>query len=219
MVGASAGRSPTLAISMSAWIAPGRDHDQVRRHPHRRGAPVLVLGAYRHCPHGRTGRYRFAATAGDGDRLCTQHRHQPLRVARQHHTGGTCPTAQCAGSPWTWRRRSACVGQARFPQLPLATSGTSACVCSRATGSATTTNALLPRAAASFASKPTSSSRGHDHPKPQRERLRRLGQRVRIRRADFDALIAASVIGDPRPAPPSIWDGEIPQARAPEEGG
>jgi excisionase family DNA binding protein len=37
-----------------------------------------------------------------------------------------------------------------------------------------------------------------------------IGRRVRIRRADFDALLGASVIGDPQPAPPSIWDGEIP---------
>jgi excisionase family DNA binding protein len=39
-----------------------------------------------------------------------------------------------------------------------------------------------------------------------------IGRRVRIRRADFDALIQQSAISrrEPEPAPPSIWDGEIP---------
>ena len=45
-----------------------------------------------------------------------------------------------------------------------------------------------------------------------------IGRRVRIRRADFDALIEASVIGDPQPALPSIWDGEIPQPKMPDGG-
>ena len=38
-----------------------------------------------------------------------------------------------------------------------------------------------------------------------------IGRRVRIRRADFDAVIDASVIGPRQPAPLSIWDGEIPE--------
>lgn len=37
-----------------------------------------------------------------------------------------------------------------------------------------------------------------------------IGRRVRVRRADFDALLEASAIGEPKPASPSIWDGEIP---------
>jgi excisionase family DNA binding protein len=45
-----------------------------------------------------------------------------------------------------------------------------------------------------------------------------IGRRVRIRRVDFDALIGASVIGDPQPALPSIWDGEIPPPRMPNRG-
>jgi excisionase family DNA binding protein len=37
-----------------------------------------------------------------------------------------------------------------------------------------------------------------------------VGRRVRIRRADFDALIEDSVIrSEPQPAPPSIWDGVV----------
>ena len=44
-----------------------------------------------------------------------------------------------------------------------------------------------------------------------------IGRRVRIRRADFDALIAASVIGGPPPAVASIWDGEIPLPQVPSE--
>jgi excisionase family DNA binding protein len=42
-----------------------------------------------------------------------------------------------------------------------------------------------------------------------------IGRRVRIRRADFKALIEASVIGDPQPAAPNIWDGEIPLPHVP----
>jgi excisionase family DNA binding protein len=42
-----------------------------------------------------------------------------------------------------------------------------------------------------------------------------IGRRVRIRRADFDALIASSVISGPQPASPSIWDGEIPSPQVP----
>ena len=38
-----------------------------------------------------------------------------------------------------------------------------------------------------------------------------IGRRVRIRRADFHALLEASVIGDRQPAAMNIWDGEIPQ--------
>jgi excisionase family DNA binding protein len=44
-----------------------------------------------------------------------------------------------------------------------------------------------------------------------------VGRRVRIRRADFDALLEASVIGDPRPAQPNIWDGEIPLPQVPSD--
>ena len=42
-----------------------------------------------------------------------------------------------------------------------------------------------------------------------------IGRRVRIRRADFDALLEASIIGDPQPAGPSIWEGEIPLPQVP----
>jgi Helix-turn-helix domain len=45
-----------------------------------------------------------------------------------------------------------------------------------------------------------------------------IGRRIRIRRADFDALIETSVIRDPQPALPSIWDGEIPQPKMPDGG-
>jgi excisionase family DNA binding protein len=45
-----------------------------------------------------------------------------------------------------------------------------------------------------------------------------IGRRVRIRRADFEALVEASLIGDPAPALPSIWDGEIPQPKMPGGG-
>lgn len=44
-----------------------------------------------------------------------------------------------------------------------------------------------------------------------------IGRRVRIRRADFDALIEASMIGDLQPAAPSIWDGELPAPVVPSE--
>jgi excisionase family DNA binding protein len=37
-----------------------------------------------------------------------------------------------------------------------------------------------------------------------------IGRRVRIRRADFDALIEASVVGDRQPPAQTIWEGEIP---------
>ena len=43
-----------------------------------------------------------------------------------------------------------------------------------------------------------------------------IGRRVRIRRLDFDALVDGSLIGDPQPALPSIWDGEIPQPKMPD---
>jgi excisionase family DNA binding protein len=43
-----------------------------------------------------------------------------------------------------------------------------------------------------------------------------VGRRVRVRRADFDALIEGSAIGgDAQPTPPSIWDGEIPLPQVP----
>jgi hypothetical protein len=53
----------------------------------------------------------------------------------------------------------------------------------------------------------------------QRVVLARLGAwRVRIRRADFDALIESSAMsGDRQPVPPSIWDGEIPLPQGPAE--
>jgi hypothetical protein len=40
-----------------------------------------------------------------------------------------------------------------------------------------------------------------------------IGRWVRIRRADFDAVIEPTAIGEPQPAPASIWDAEIPQAQ------
>jgi hypothetical protein len=48
-------------------------------------------------------------------------------------------------------------------------------------------------------------------------RLRRIGRRVRIRRADFDALIEQSAIsrGEAEPAPASVWDGELPLPQLP----
>lgn len=45
-----------------------------------------------------------------------------------------------------------------------------------------------------------------------------IGRRVRIRRDDFDALLDASVIGTRQVASSSIWDGEIPQPQAPDDG-
>jgi excisionase family DNA binding protein len=43
-----------------------------------------------------------------------------------------------------------------------------------------------------------------------------IGRRVRIRRADFDALVEGSTMGgDPQPTPPSIWDGQIPLPQVP----
>ena len=42
-----------------------------------------------------------------------------------------------------------------------------------------------------------------------------IGQRVRIRRADFDVLIEASVIGDPQPAALSAQGGKIPMPQLP----
>jgi hypothetical protein len=36
-----------------------------------------------------------------------------------------------------------------------------------------------------------------------------------IRRADFDALIEVSMIGDPQPAAPSIWEGKDPMPQVP----
>jgi excisionase family DNA binding protein len=46
-----------------------------------------------------------------------------------------------------------------------------------------------------------------------------IGRRVRIRRADFDALLEASVIGGPQPITSSIWDGEIPLPQVPADVG
>jgi excisionase family DNA binding protein len=45
-----------------------------------------------------------------------------------------------------------------------------------------------------------------------------VGRRVRVRRADFDKLLEASVVGGPQPALPSIWDGEVPAPVVPSEG-
>ena len=45
-----------------------------------------------------------------------------------------------------------------------------------------------------------------------------IGRRVRIRRDDFDALLDASAIGARNAASSSIWDGEIPQPQAPDDG-
>ena len=42
-----------------------------------------------------------------------------------------------------------------------------------------------------------------------------IGRRVRIRRVDFDALLVASVISEPQPGHPSIWDGEVPLPQVP----
>ena len=43
-----------------------------------------------------------------------------------------------------------------------------------------------------------------------------IGRRVRVRRADFDALIEDSAAArQPRSAPESIWDGVIGQPQAP----
>jgi excisionase family DNA binding protein len=46
-----------------------------------------------------------------------------------------------------------------------------------------------------------------------------IGRRVRIRCADFDALIEQSAIShrEPEPARPSIWNGEIPLPQVPVE--
>jgi hypothetical protein len=44
------------------------------------------------------------------------------------------------------------------------------------------------------------------------------GRRVRIRRADFDALLDASVIASAPSVGPSVWDGEIPLSQVPSEG-
>jgi hypothetical protein len=45
-----------------------------------------------------------------------------------------------------------------------------------------------------------------------------VGRRVRIRRADFDQLLEASVVGHPQPAAPNIRDGEVPLPRVPADG-
>ena len=42
-----------------------------------------------------------------------------------------------------------------------------------------------------------------------------IGRRARIRRADFDAVIEASMIGDRQPEPVNISDGEISLPQAP----
>jgi excisionase family DNA binding protein len=44
-----------------------------------------------------------------------------------------------------------------------------------------------------------------------------VGRRVRIRRADFDQLLEASVVGGAQAATPSIWEGEIPAPVVPSE--
>jgi excisionase family DNA binding protein len=44
-----------------------------------------------------------------------------------------------------------------------------------------------------------------------------VGRRVRIRRADFDQLLEASVVGEREPARASIWDGETPAPVVPSE--
>jgi excisionase family DNA binding protein len=44
-----------------------------------------------------------------------------------------------------------------------------------------------------------------------------IGRRVRIRRADFDALLESSVIGEQQPAGSSFWDGDIPAPLMPSE--
>jgi hypothetical protein len=40
-----------------------------------------------------------------------------------------------------------------------------------------------------------------------------IGRAARIRRADFDALVEVSVVGEPQPTSPSIWDGEFRRRR------
>ncbi len=45
----------------------------------------------------------------------------------------------------------------------------------------------------------------------------RIGRRVRGRRADFDAPLEASVIGERQAIGPSIWEGEIPLRQVPSE--
>ena len=45
-----------------------------------------------------------------------------------------------------------------------------------------------------------------------------VGRRVRIRRADFNALLEASVIGERQPARASISDGEVAAPLVPGEG-
>jgi excisionase family DNA binding protein len=42
-----------------------------------------------------------------------------------------------------------------------------------------------------------------------------IGRRVRIRRVDFNQLLEASVIANPQPAEPGIWDGEVPLPQVP----
>jgi excisionase family DNA binding protein len=46
-----------------------------------------------------------------------------------------------------------------------------------------------------------------------------IGRRVRVRRADFNALIEQSAITrhEPESTPPSIFDGEIPLPVVPED--
>ena len=45
-----------------------------------------------------------------------------------------------------------------------------------------------------------------------------IGRRVRIRRADFDALIASSVTGERQRAASNIWGGEVPAPVVASEG-
>ena len=43
----------------------------------------------------------------------------------------------------------------------------------------------------------------------------RLGRRVRIKRSDFDQFMERGYVSRPAPPPPSIWDGEVPDAELP----
>lgn len=45
----------------------------------------------------------------------------------------------------------------------------------------------------------------------------RIGRRVRIRRSDFDRLVATSYSkrADPAEPSPSVWDGEVPPPQMP----
>ncbi len=47
---------------------------------------------------------------------------------------------------------------------------------------------------------------------PERQRHVR---RVRIKRSDFDQLVEKGYVSRPATSPPSIWDGEVPDAELP----